>query len=94
MRIGEAERRRAFEEAERRRAFETEPSLMSRAEAARSLGGLHLQTIGKLARAGKLERVFVGRRSMVTVASVRALASGRTATTTVLLSRRLAQVIG
>jgi hypothetical protein len=49
---------------------------MSRAEAAISLGGLHLSTIGKLARAGKLERVFVGRRSMVTVASVQALAGG------------------
>jgi hypothetical protein len=53
------------------------PLLMSREEAARVLGGLHVQTIGKLARAGKLERVFIGRRSMITVASVRALAAGR-----------------
>jgi hypothetical protein len=40
---------------------------MSREDAARALGGLHLSTIGKL------ERVFIGRRSMVTIASVRAL---------------------
>jgi hypothetical protein len=46
---------------------------MSREDAALSLGGVHLSTIGKLCRAGKLERVFVGRRSMVTVASVHAL---------------------
>jgi hypothetical protein len=51
-----------------------EPSvLMSRPEAAHALGGLHLQTVTKLARAGKLERVFIGRRSMITRASVEAL---------------------
>jgi hypothetical protein len=63
--------------AEQRRALETEPLLMSRAEAALALGGLHLSTIGKLARANKLKRVFVGRRSMVTVESVHALVAGR-----------------
>jgi hypothetical protein len=49
------------------------PVLMAREDAARALGGLHISTIGKLARAGKLERVFIGRRSMVTVASVHVL---------------------
>ncbi|HEY3621889.1 MAG TPA: hypothetical protein VGL12_05750 [Roseiarcus sp.] len=71
-----------IDKAERQRVSETEPLLMSRTEAARALGGIHIQTVTKLARAKKLERVFVGRRSMLTVASVRALASGRTATPT------------
>jgi hypothetical protein len=53
------------------------PLLMSRQEAARILGGLHLATIDRFCRAGKLERVHVGRRTMLTVTSVRALAGRR-----------------
>jgi hypothetical protein len=49
---------------------------MSRQEAALALGGLHTATVSKLCRAGRLRRVFIGRRSMVTVASVQALATG------------------
>jgi hypothetical protein len=63
-------------EAAKQRMRETAPLLMSREEAARTLGGLHISTIGKLARAGKLQRVFVGRRSMVTAESVHKLAAG------------------
>jgi hypothetical protein len=65
--------------------------LMSRGAAAHALGGLHLQTISKLARAGKLERVFIGRRSMITVASVEALIeSGRAQPTPGLYRRAMA----
>jgi hypothetical protein len=74
--------------AEQRRTLETEPLLMSKPESALALGGLHLSTIGKLVRAGKLERVFVGRRSMVTVKSVRALAAGTAPTTPTRFYRR------
>jgi hypothetical protein len=49
-----------------------EPSMMSREAAAHELGGLHLQSITRFCREGRLERVFIGRRSMVTTASVKA----------------------
>jgi hypothetical protein len=52
--------------------------LISREEAAHDLGGLHIATVGKFVRTGKLERVYIGRRSMITRASVDALIkSGR-----------------
>jgi hypothetical protein len=54
---------------------ESPPLLASRAEAARLLGGVHVSLPAKLARQGLLERVFIGRRSMFTIASIRALAS-------------------
>jgi hypothetical protein len=67
--------------------------LMSRVDTARALGGLHLATINKFVRAGKLERVFVGRRSMVTVASVEALIeSGRTQPTPGLYRKAMAPI--
>jgi hypothetical protein len=66
---------------------------MSRQDAARALGGLHLATINKFARSGKLERVFVGRRSMVTIASVEALIeSGRARPTPGLYRRAMAPI--
>jgi hypothetical protein len=38
--------------------------------AAVMLGSVHIGTIGKWAREGKVERVRLGRRSMITVASI------------------------
>jgi hypothetical protein len=37
------------------------------------LGDVHVGTVNKLVREGKLERVFIGRRSMITIASIEAL---------------------
>jgi hypothetical protein len=63
------------------------PLLMSREETARALGGIHVQTVTKLARAGKLERVFIGRRSMIASASVEALVRSAPRTSPVLPKR-------
>jgi hypothetical protein len=52
------------------------PLLVSIPTAQHDLGGVHRGTIGKLVRQGKLERVHIGRRAMITTRSIRALAAG------------------
>jgi hypothetical protein len=44
--------------------------VVSRGVAAEMLGGIHVGTVNKWVREGSLERVFLGRRSMITVASI------------------------
>jgi hypothetical protein len=46
--------------------------LVSRQVAAAMLGGLHVGSVNKMILRGELERVFMGRRSMVTLSSVEA----------------------
>jgi hypothetical protein len=46
--------------------------VVSRQAAAAMLGDVHVGTVNKWIRQGVLERVYLGRRSMVTVASIEA----------------------
>lgn len=55
----------------------TAPLLASIPETQRQLGGVHRSTVDELVRQGKLERVKVNRRSMITWRSIRALARAR-----------------
>jgi hypothetical protein len=50
-----------------------QPLVVSREEAARMLGDVHVQTVIRWAREKKLERIFLGRRSMITLSSIHAL---------------------
>jgi hypothetical protein len=53
--------------------FNEEPLLWNISTAQRLLGGIHRGTIDRLVRQGKLERVKIGRRSMITRQSAVAL---------------------
>jgi hypothetical protein len=52
-----------------------ERKLLTRHEAAALLGGIHIRSVDRLLRRGKLVRVRLGRRSLVTVQSAEALAA-------------------
>ena len=49
--------------------------LFSRPEAAGFLGGIHVRSVDRLLKRGKLKGVKVGRRSMITIESAEALAA-------------------
>lgn len=49
---------------------------MPRDAVARDLGGVHLRTVDRLIEGGKLVGVKIGRRMMITTASVEALIEG------------------
>jgi hypothetical protein len=50
-----------------------QPVVVSREQAAELLGGVAVGTIVKWAATGELERIFLGRRSMIVVSSIEAM---------------------
>ena len=57
-------------------AGNVKPKLMTRHAAARTLGGIHLRTLDRLVKAGKLKGVKVGSRAFVVADSVDQLITG------------------
>jgi excisionase family DNA binding protein len=56
-----------------------EPLLVSKREAAKMLGGLHLHTIDRLLKRGKLKGTKVGSRMMIRFDSLKRFAEGEVA---------------
>jgi excisionase family DNA binding protein len=56
---------------------EPEPFLVSKQEAAKRLGGVHLHTIDRLLKRGKLKGTKVGSRMMVDFDSLKRYAKGK-----------------